>query len=317
MPVVKSGTEPVSPAGSALPWARWYPRDLLGDVMAYGLTLEDVGLLFVLLALQDANGGLPVELPDVCAMVRPKVPSGRLQRVLDRYFPVSFEGDRRRNEKFDQERSDAAAAHAAKVRGGRTSAERQRGKRGGTPPAVTHAAEPSSNGARPRSGVKSPDSSDGRSASRSAGSSVGKSPARTPGRNKNQNQNKSQNQIQPTPPDPSPSSVVRAREAPAAASPRDRLLARLTAPPDRQAIAELLERCPARDRSAWVQRLTGYLEGVDCPPGICPTPAELATACRDYSTGRPNPMHFRAFVLRLLRTRPERPTNPSPVRDGA
>jgi hypothetical protein len=262
--------------------------------MAYGLTLEDVGLLFVLLALQDANGGLPVELPDVCAMVRPKVPSGRLQRVLDRYFPVSFEGDRRRNEKFDQARSDAAAAHAAKVRGGLTSAAKRRG----TTPAVTQTTEPSINGTRPRSGVRSPDNSDGRSPGRSAGSSVGKSPARTPGRNKNQNQ--SQNQIQPTPPDPSPSSVVDAPATAAEGSPLDRLLQRLTAPADQLAIRAFLERCPEQEQLAWTQRLAGYLQGMGFPAGMLPTPEQLALACSDYSVTPPSPVHFRAFILRLM-----------------
>jgi hypothetical protein len=259
-------------------------------MMAYGLTLEDVGLLFVLLALQDANDGLPVELPGISAMVRPKVASGRLERVLDLYFPISFDGERRRNEKFDQERSDAAAAHAAKVRGGLTSAAKRRGT---TPPATR--------GTNSASG----------SAGKTPGSSVGNSPPRTHGCNKNQNQNERQNQIQITSPDLSASSVVRAREAPpAGGSPRDRLLGQLTAPPDRQAIAELLERCPARDRSAWVRRLSAYLDGVDCPPGTCPTQAQLATACRDYSADPPNPMHFRAFVHRLLKPRSEQPTSP-------
>jgi hypothetical protein len=79
------------------------------------------------------------------------------------------------------------------------------------------------------------------------------------------------------------------------------LIARMDTSPDRWAVYEFLERCPEGDRSAWARRLAGYLNGQDFPAAIKPMPAQLATACRDYSTTPPVPIHFRAFVQRVIK----------------
>lgn len=255
------------PCSGELPWAKWYPRQLLGDITAYGLEFADVGLLYVLLALQDANSGLPVPLPEIRKKVPRKVSRRSLELVIERYFPVAPTGDRRRNEEFHRERTQAADTHRKKVEAGR---------KGGT-----------TKWARLRDPIAAEqlDSTATSTVTSSATASA------------TSNQKESQNQSQ------SPPSSVGPAAGPGNAA---RLLEALPTPADRVAVQQFLERCPESDRSGWAQRLSAYLEGLDFPAGMCPTPAHLATACRDYSATPPNPIHFRAFVMRVIKGTPER-----------
>lgn len=92
-----------------------------------------------------------------------------------------------------------------------------------------------------------------------------------------------------------------------------RLLDRFLRAPDRESVATFLGRCNAADRFAWAGRLNGYLDGLDFPGGK-PTPAQIATACRDYpATAPPNPRHFRSFVLREMQ--PPKPATNGHGRD--
>jgi uncharacterized protein YdaU (DUF1376 family) len=80
---------------------------------------------------------------------------------------------------------------------------------------------------------------------------------------------------------------------------------------DRWAVFNFLERVPDAELAAWTGRLAGYLQGLDFPAGMKPTPEQLATACRDYS-GSFAPVHFRAFVLRAIEgPRPRNSQRPS------
>lgn len=77
----------------------------------------------------------------------------------------------------------------------------------------------------------------------------------------------------------------------------------------RAAVWAVLSDAPSRqtgDRAAWAARLRGWLQGLDLAAGVIPTPAQLATACRDYA-GDYSPIHFRAFVERVVREA-KRPT---------
>jgi hypothetical protein len=131
--VPKAVPERLSPEGigGPLPWAKWYPRNLLGDFVAYGLKLEEVGLYFVLLALQDANNGLPVDPREISACIPCRVNRHRLAKVLDLYFPVSEEGDCRRNIDFDQQRAQALLNHARASLGGQLTAAKRWGNTSG------------------------------------------------------------------------------------------------------------------------------------------------------------------------------------------
>ncbi len=84
-------------------------------------------------------------------------------------------------------------------------------------------------------------------------------------------------------------------------SPAAKLIARMGRQPDRWAVWDFLDRVPDDQQVPWVNRLAGYLGGLDMPAGTCPTPAQLATACRDYTGDAKSPAHFRGFVLRVIR----------------
>jgi hypothetical protein len=81
----------------------------------------------------------------------------------------------------------------------------------------------------------------------------------------------------------------------------------------RPTIAHFLDRAPpaSGDRTTWVFRLAGYLQGLDFPPGQSPIAEDILTACRDY-TGNFSAIHFRGFVLRVMRAR----LNPKPQTIG-
>lgn len=119
------------PTSGPLPRAKWCPRELLADLVANELTLEEVGAYFVLLALQDANDGLPVDLGELRALITGPVDPYGLLKVVLLYFPESEDGQRRRNAAFDQQRAHALWVHAQKSAGGRlTAAKRWPGKNG-------------------------------------------------------------------------------------------------------------------------------------------------------------------------------------------
>lgn len=88
-------------------------------------------------------------------------------------------------------------------------------------------------------------------------------------------------------------------------APERRLWEALDTAENRRAVFAVLDTAPrvnTGNRAAWVGRLLGFLQGLDLPPGDCPFPDELATACRDYA-GDFAPIHFRAFVSRVVRAR--------------
>ena len=262
------------PTATALPWAKWYPRELLGDVIAHGLTFEDVGLLVVLRALQDANDGLPVSLPEIRAMLPRRVAPRRLQGVLDLYFPVAPTGDYRRDEQFHQQRVEAREIHAAKVQAGRDGAAKRWGghqavdaaaasdqEDGGSPAAqrTSPARLPNSEGHNKRNS-----SPNGTASSSANGTATSRT---SPGANSNQKkkENQNQNQTSTHPPDSSPSSVGGERATSAEVPPLDRLLQRLTTSADQLAIRAFLERCPKQEQLAWTQRLAGLPTGHGLP----------------------------------------------------
>lgn len=85
------------------------------------------------------------------------------------------------------------------------------------------------------------------------------------------------------------------------------LVARLGGHPDRFAVLEFLENLPpGLDTKAWVQTVSGCLQGVDMPEGREATIEELASACRDFPGihgVRWNPSFFRGCVARAGRDR--------------
>ena len=267
-PGAKAKREPIA---TALPWAKWYPRELLGDVIAHGLTFEDVGLLVVLRALQDANDGLPVSLPEIRAMLPRRVAPRRLQGVLDLYFPVAPTGDYRRDEQFHQQRVEARETHAAKVQAGRDGAAKRRGAQQPVDAAAASDQEDGASTAALRTPpARIPTDSERNSSPNgtASGSANGTTSGRTsPGANGNQKKKENQNQSQTStpPPDSSPSSVVGARATPAEVPSLDRLLQRLTTSAEELAIRAFLERCPEQEQLAWTQRLAGYLQGTGLP----------------------------------------------------
>jgi hypothetical protein len=89
-------------------------------------------------------------------------------------------------------------------------------------------------------------------------------------------------------------------------------------------ITEFLAALPDAKAHAWTSAMLGYLDGVDMPAGVRPTPAHLVTACRDYMANaptEPNMAHFRSFISRVVRdenrqARRSRPAATQPVADG-
>jgi hypothetical protein len=116
---------------------------------------------------------------------------------------------------------------------------------------------------------------------------------------------------------PNSQSVDPDAEPVAASAEGARLIAAFVARPDRWAVYRFLERCPEKEQLSWAQRLAGYLQGLGFPAGMAPTPAQVATACSDYSQVPPNPVHFRAFILRLMQGGKPRsgPRTPPPIED--
>jgi uncharacterized protein YdaU (DUF1376 family) len=256
------------------PAYQWYPRDFASDEPVQLMTLEQEGAYRRLLDHQWMHNSIP-EGPAQLAKICKNIPVAQMRRIWVSiavcFVPVEGEEGRLQNRKLERVRAVSREYHERQSAAGRRGAaarwdRKQQGQEddGANGGAM---ATPLAEGMANDSSASAPASASA-SASASQSSSVG--------------------------PDADPESVSAEAEW---------LLAAFQAQPERVAVQQFLECCPASDRISWARRLSGYLAGLDFPAGACPTPAQLATACSDYSTSPPNPIHFRAFVLRVMRER--------------
>jgi hypothetical protein len=101
----------------ALPWGRTYWSDLLAQSYAHGLSACERGVLFTLLGTQQVRGSIPADVRDLLRLVGDDVTTPQLRLVLDLFFPICGDGQRRNAQHAEAWEADRRA-YEGKVRGG-------------------------------------------------------------------------------------------------------------------------------------------------------------------------------------------------------
>jgi uncharacterized protein YdaU (DUF1376 family) len=257
------------------PAYQWYPRDFAGDEPVQLMSLEEEGAYRRLLDHQWLHGSIPADTQPLARICK-NVPVARMRKIWRAVAPcfVEAEPGRLQNRRLERVRAESREYRERQSAAGRRGAEARWGPKQPGGPGDSDPMAPLLAGDRREDG----------SASAAASASASASAP----------------------------SVDPEAEPVAATAEGARLIKALVARPDRWAVYRFLERCPDAEQVAWAQRLSGYLEGLGFPSGMKPTPEQMATACSDYSATPPNPLHFRAFLLRLMqggkpRTGPREP----------
>jgi uncharacterized protein YdaU (DUF1376 family) len=102
----------------ALPYARIFLNDILGECIAHGLSLRARGILLNLLWVQHMNGGsIPADLRELRRLVGDDAEPEEIEAVVAHFFPLT-EKDRRSNPQHAEAQAAALRAYEATVRGG-------------------------------------------------------------------------------------------------------------------------------------------------------------------------------------------------------
>lgn len=113
----------------ALPYARVYLNDLLGECHAHGLGVRDRGILFTLLWAQHMNGGsIPADPRELRRLIGDDAQLEEIKSVVAHFFPLTEKG-RRSNQQHAEAGAVAARAYEGVVLGGQIRAAQRRGER--------------------------------------------------------------------------------------------------------------------------------------------------------------------------------------------
>lgn len=238
----------------------WYPRDFAADEAVVLMSPIAEFVYRRLLDHQWLHGSVPTDISQLAKICK-GIPKALMRKAWSEVAGCfgDVEGEPNRKQNHRMERTRAADVAYRE-------AQSQKGQRGGRPKA----------GAKPEQSQTEATALPNESPMK-ATAFLGVKPEKSP----------------PSP-SPSPSPSKEKESSP----PAEHKLMAAFAPTDRVAVGGFLETTGAARRS-WVARLSGYLAGLDMPPGLKATPTAIGTACRDYE-GEPRAAAFRRFVERAM-----------------
>jgi uncharacterized protein YdaU (DUF1376 family) len=108
--------------GKALPYAPIFLNDLIGECVAEGLGFRARGILLSLLHVQHLSGAIPADLRAVRRLLGGDAEPGEIKAVVELFFPLTEDRNRRMNQQHAVAREKAVSAYAARVRGGQSRA---------------------------------------------------------------------------------------------------------------------------------------------------------------------------------------------------